>query len=330
LLPVIAPQLSFMTHNLLYAASFVILAACSAVNVLTDAVFIAFRHARYNFIVDGLIQGSSKVLLPFLLVALGAFGVFASSGIAMGLAVAASLYFMRRALKHRYTPMIRKAVVREAFTFSAASYVSSVFNLLPLLVVPMIVLDRNGAAAAGYYFVAFQLANLLYSLALTASSTLVAEASRPGSHLRSLALRSFLLVEGLSIAGGVIIAASGHFVLLLFGHQYSAHATSALLALAVGAPASALTAWASALLKVSQQYTAMIVTNVIYCAVIVGAAWIGSSHGLGAISLSWMYGNFAAGAVAVFALGRRWRRTKRASAVTLRDTRESAVCGSGV
>lgn len=324
-LPLIAPQLSFMTHNLLYAVSFVLLSACSALNVLTDAVFIAFRHARYNFIVDGLIQGSSKVLLPFLLVALGAFGVFASSGIAMGLAVAASLYFMRRALGHRYKPMIRRAVVREAFTFSAASYVSSVFNLLPLLVVPMIVLDRNGAAAAGYYFVAFQLANLLYSLALTASSTLVAEASRPGSQLRSLALRSFLLVEGASIAGGVIIAGSGHFILLLFGHQYSAHATSALLALAAGAPACALTAWASALLKVSRQYKAMIISNVVYCAVIVGAAWTGSSHGLGAVSLSWMYGNFAAGGVAVFALARQWHRTTRASAVTLRAAHESAV-----
>jgi len=323
-LPVIAPQLSFITHNLLYTISFVVLAACSALNVLTDAVFIAFRQARYNFIVDGLIQGSSKVLLPFLLVALGAFGVFASSGIAMGLAVVASLYFMRRALSHRYTPTIRRSVVREAFSFSAASYVSSVFNLLPLLVVPMIVLDRNGAAAAGYYFVAFQLANLLYSLALTATETLVAEASRAGSHLRSLALRSFLLIEGVSIAGALIIAGSGHFILLLFGHQYSAHATSALLALAAGAPASALNAWASGLLKVSQQYKAMVISNVVYCAVIVGTAWIGSSHGLGAVSLSWMCGNLAAGGVAVFALGRQWRKTTRASAVALRTAHEAA------
>ena len=323
-LPVIAPQLSFITHNLLYTISFVVLAACSALNVLTDAVFIAFRQARYNFLVDGLIQGSSKVLLPFLLVALGAFGVFASSGIAMGLAVVASLYFMRRALSHRYTPTIRRSVVREAFSFSAASYVSSVFNLLPLLVVPMIVLDRNGAAAAGYYFVAFQLANLLYSLALTATETLVAEASRAGSHLRSLALRSFLLIEGVSIAGALIIAGSGHFILLLFGHQYSAHATSALLALAAGAPASALNAWASGLLKVSQQYKAMVISNVVYCAVIVGTAWIGSSHGLGAVSLSWMCGNLAAGGVAVFALGRQWRKTTRASAVALRTAHEAA------
>jgi O-antigen/teichoic acid export membrane protein len=324
-LPVIAPQLSFMTHNLLYAVSFVVIAACSALNVLTDAVFIALRQARYNFIVDGVIQGSSKVLLPFLLVGLGAFGVFASSGIAMGLAVVASLYFMHRALGHRFTPVIRKSVVREAFTFSAASYVSSVFNLLPLLVVPTIVLDRNGAAAAGYYFVAFQLANLLYSLALAATEVLVAEASRAGSHLRSLALRSLLLVEGASIAGAVVIAVSGHFVLMLFGHQYGAHATSALLALAAGAPACALNAWASGLLKVSQQYKAMIISNVVYCAVIVGTAWMGSSHGLGAVSLSWMYGNFAAAAVAVFALGRRWRRTTQASGVTLRAMHESVV-----
>jgi len=59
--------------------------------------------------------------------------------------VAASLYFMRRAFGHRLSPVVRMSVVRHVLSFSAATYISSLFNLFPLLLIPLIVLDRDGA-----------------------------------------------------------------------------------------------------------------------------------------------------------------------------------------
>ena len=218
------------------------------------------------------------------------------------MAVAASLYFMRRTFGHRLSPVVRMSAVRHVLSFSAATYISSLFNLLPLLLVPLIVLDRDGAADVGYYFVAFQLANLLYSVSFAVTESLLAEGSRPGTNLRRLARRSAVLVGIVASAGAVVLTVGSHLILLLFGRDYSLHASVALAVLALGAPATALNAWASTLLKVTRQLSAMIVSNIAYTVMTVGLVWLWARQGLGSVALAWLYGNLASGIIAGAAL----------------------------
>ncbi len=227
-LPLFAPELRFIRDSPWYALGFVLLTACSAVNLLTDSVFIAYRQARYNFIVDGLIQSGSKLSLPLLLVGLGTFGIFASAGIASALAVLFSLFFMKRIFDYRPAWEVKLHTVRSAITFSAASYLSNLLNLLPLLVLPVIVLDSLGAAAAGYYFLAFQMANLLFSVGYAVTESLLAEGSQAESDLTKLAKHSATVLIILVPTGGLVLAVSSHWLLLLFGRGYSQHASTAL------------------------------------------------------------------------------------------------------
>ena len=77
----------------------------------------------------------------------------------------------------------------------------------------------------------------------------------------------------------------------------------------LGASAVAVTAnvWASAMLKVTKQLTAMVCANVVYAAVIIGLAATWAHRGLAWVALAWLLGNVAASAVASGALimGRR-------------------------
>ena len=328
-LPVLAPKLDFVRQNPWYAIGFVVLSVCAAGNLLTDSVFIALRQARYNLLVDGIIQGGTKLGLPLLLVSLGAFGIFASAGIAAGLAVLGSLYFMRRAFGHRLSLVVRMSTFRHVLGFSVASYVSSLFNLFPLLLVPLIVLDRDGAAAAGYYFVAFQLANLLYAVSYAVTESLLAEGSHPETLLRSLARRSALLVGVIAAAGAAVLAAGSHLILLLFGRDYSAHASVVLALLALGAPAVAMNAWASTLLKVTRQLSAMIISNIVYTVVIVGLVWRWVPRGLGPVAVAWLYGNLASGAVAATALFLGWNSHANRTGGRHRAQRRSAPHRTG-
>ena len=50
---------------------FVILTAAAAANLLTDSAFIALRGAKYNLLVDGIVQSLIKLALVAPLVALG-------------------------------------------------------------------------------------------------------------------------------------------------------------------------------------------------------------------------------------------------------------------
>jgi O-antigen/teichoic acid export membrane protein len=306
-LPLFAPKLTFIRDSPWYGIGFVFLTACSAVNLLTDSVFIAYRQARYNFIVDGVIQSGSKLSLPLLLVGLGTFGIFASAGIASGLAVVFSLYFMNRALDYRPAFQVKLRTLRSALSFSAASYLSNLLNLMPLLVLPVIVLDSLGAASAGYYFLAFQMANLLYSVAFAVTESLLAEGSQHEVDLKRLARHSATVLVILIPGGGLALAGSGHWLLLLFGRAYSQHGTEALMVLGVSAVAVTTNVWASAMLKVTKQLSAMVCANVVYAVVIIGLAATWAHRGLAWVALAWLLGNVAASVVASSALimGRR-------------------------
>jgi O-antigen/teichoic acid export membrane protein len=59
-LPIIAPQLRFLEHNVLFALGFVLLSGAAAINLFTDSIFIASRRTGVNAVVDGGVGGVSK------------------------------------------------------------------------------------------------------------------------------------------------------------------------------------------------------------------------------------------------------------------------------
>jgi hypothetical protein len=102
--------------------------------------------------------------------------------------------------------------------------------------------------------------------------------------------------------GALLLAGSSHWLLLLFGPGYSQHAASTLGVLGLSAVAVAANVWASALLKVTRQLSAMVAANVVYAGVIIGLATVWAGRGLVWVALAWLVGNLASSAVACTAL----------------------------
>jgi hypothetical protein len=130
--------------HVLNAAAFVVLNGCAAANLLTDPVFIARRRAYYNFLVDGVVQGITKVVILGGFLAFSAFGIFVPTGLVSGVAVVASLIFL--VWRAGYHPSLRMdiAVFLRTIRFSLANYVGNVFQLLPRLVLPVIIVNGDG------------------------------------------------------------------------------------------------------------------------------------------------------------------------------------------
>lgn len=295
LIPWIAPRLAFMRGSFAFAGGFVALTAFWAVNLVTDSVFIAFRRAQYNVLVDGVIQGVVKLALAALLVGLGAYGVFMSSGLAAAAAVAASILFMVRTVGYQPRLSLSLRVLRRSWDYSAAAYAANLLILGPVLVTPLIVLNVRGPRQAGYYFMAFQLASLLYAMGYAVSQSLFAEASQAGADLHALVLRSGKLLARLCLPLAVLVALTAQWLLLVFGRAYSEHAATALVVLALSTPSVALCTVAGTVLKIEKQLKAVVFTAAVYAATIVGLALLWASRGLPWVALAWLIGNTAAG-----------------------------------
>jgi O-antigen/teichoic acid export membrane protein len=307
LTPVIAPRVAFIEQQPAMTVGFVLLTAAGAVNLITDSVFIAGRKAGYNALADGGIGGFTKVVSTVILVGTGAYGLFCASAVGSVTAILASVLLMIREL--RWRPALRKPfqTLRPLFRFSGASYTGNVLNLLPILVVPLIALDRLGASAAAYYFIAFQIANLLYSAAYSVEQAFLAEGSQADVDWRKLVRRSLRVLIALCLPACLVLFVAARWLLLMFGSRYSQHGTAVLMVLAVGVIPVAANCWWQTVLRLSGRLRAIVVSNGVYAVAICGLAWFLAPHGLAGLAAAWPIGALLGAAAAAIPGKSLWR-----------------------
>jgi O-antigen/teichoic acid export membrane protein len=171
-------------------------------------------------------------------------------------------------------------------------------NLIPNVAVPLIVLDRLGAKNAGYYFVAFQMAALLYAAVYAVEQSFLSEGSQPGADWRMIRRRSLNLAAVLFVPGCIILVVAARWILLLFGGGYSAHATASLELLALAVMPLAACNWSWTVLRLTGRLRALVFATGTYAVAICTLAWVLAPHGLAAVSAAWPVGTAIAALVA--------------------------------
>jgi O-antigen/teichoic acid export membrane protein len=154
----------------------------------------------------------------------------------------------------------------------------------------VIVLDRLGAQEAAYYFVAFQIAALLYAAIYAVESAFFAEGSQAGIDWRSIRRRSRRLAITLFVPAGLVLALGSRWIMLAFGVKYSINASASLELLAAAVVPLALCSWSWTVLKLSGRLGVLVASNATYAAGVCGGAWLLASHGLTAVSSAWFVG----------------------------------------
>ena len=231
-----SPALLRIQQNPVFFISFVIFALAAVYRVFAERTFIAGRRAGF-----ALTQGLVFNLLRFIpLVALAplfnVFGIFASWGIGLGLAVIVSIPFLIPRVQPGYhpAPKIDRKSIGNMMHFSFANYGANIFWAIPILCLPLMVVNLLGAEANAYFYVGWALGYLLVSIPVTVSFSLFAEGSHSEEQLGHNIDRSLRLLLVLVPVIAIVFLA-GERVLALFGSAYAENATTLLWVLAVSA-----------------------------------------------------------------------------------------------
>jgi O-antigen/teichoic acid export membrane protein len=326
LTPVLAPRLAFVEHRPAMVAGFVLLASFAAVNLLTDSVFIASRKANYCALTDGGVGGITKIASGLILAGTGAYGLFCASAAGFAAAAVVSLVLIATAL--RWRPSLKESfrTLKPLLHFSSANYAGNICMMLPTLVVPLIVLDRLGASAAAYYFVAFQIAALLYSTVYVVEQVFLAEGSHAEADWREIRKRSRRFAAALFVPACLVLIVAAHWVMLIFGARYSHYGTPSLMVLALAVIPIAASNWSWTVLRLTGQLRLLVASAGVYALAICGLAWFLAPRGLTALTASWPVGCSLSAIVASAAVAvaprrvPRHRRTTRAAPATAATT----------
>lgn len=278
---------------------FTLLTVASSLNLLTNSIFLAFREARYIVIIN-MIFNVVKVILPFAFIAYGSVGIFTAAGVAQAVGLLVSFYYMYKQYDYRPKFHVDTAALRQTFSYTFGVYVGSVLNLLPPTLLPLIITQQIGSASTAYYYMAFNIVTIIFTVAYSAMQSAFAESSHDESALKSNVLRGVKSSMIFTIPAIIMSLLLGGYVLSVFGHEYAEAATPLLWIMSISAIIVTLYSALGAVLKIAHDTKSFILTNIVYASVIIGGSYLlMPSYGLLGIGYAWIIGNMLAVIVGV-------------------------------
>src|SRR5882724_9235528 len=118
---ILSPQLVFLQSNLFYGILFVFFVIFCSWNILVESIFMAFRTAE-NILIKNIIISTLKLLLPFVLIAFGAYGIFASTASAFAVGALFSLVVLITKFKIKFSTSVNVSLIKETSAYSFANY----------------------------------------------------------------------------------------------------------------------------------------------------------------------------------------------------------------
>lgn len=289
-----SPKLDFMRDNLLLSFGFIFFAVVFSLSSITDSIFISLRKAEFILLKNS-IFGILRVVLPFVLVGLGVYGIFGS----YALSLTAGVIFVILILiyKYKYKPkfVFYDSVIRRIGKFSFGNYVAGFIGGLSLLILPLLITNKIGAETTAYYFMAVQIANLLFVIPSASTSSLFAEGSHDIRKLKEKTLKAIRIIAILIIPSILAIIFLGNYVLLAFGKEYSNQGIEFLKIMALSGIFVSINSVFGSVFKVRNKVKYIIIVNVIGVSAILGLSYffIQSGRGLVGVGIAWIIGQIA-------------------------------------
>ncbi|HVQ44321.1 MAG TPA: oligosaccharide flippase family protein [Candidatus Saccharimonadia bacterium] len=292
-LPRISPQLSMLGSGWALVG-FVFFTVVTSLNVLTNAVFLAYKEARYIFAINATFS-AFKVMLPLVVVNGGAMGIFVLAGLAQLLGLVLSVAWMYHRFGYRFSPRLDVDALRVVRKFSVSVYFSSVLNLIPPTVLPLIIIHQLGPEPAAFYYMAFTIAGVLYTIAYASMQSVFAEGSHDETAIRAHVTKAARMIGVTLVPAALVVAALSGWLLGVFGRAYAAQAGALLQIFALSALPVAVYSALGAIFKVTKNLRGVVAMNVTYAGVILGLSFLWVPHGgLLTVGWAWALGNVAA------------------------------------
>jgi O-antigen/teichoic acid export membrane protein len=303
LIPVVAPQLSFLRASPFLGAWFVGSIVTGAIFVLQDSALTGVRAAPFvpleNTAFSLLKLG---MLLPLAAVA-PASGLYMSwtAGFALAVIPTSAYLFCRAVPRHRRRAAagapprfaeIRSYLVPDS---AAAFFFMASTSLLPLLII-----GRLGPAAAGHYAPVWMIGYALYLVSLNMGASLVVETAADQSALRERCLRAITHLAKLLVPAVALVVVAAPYLLLVFGPGYARGGTGVLRLLALSALPALITNTAISVTRSMRRMSVVAGIQVCICALVWGlAALFMGPLGLTGIGAAWLIAQTAVAAVLI-------------------------------
>ena len=301
-----SPQLVFLRSNPFYIISFAFFAIFFSWNILVESVFMAFRAAG-NILIKNSIVSIAKLVLPFALITLGAYGIFTSAALALVFGVLTSMITIIFKFKIRPSILVDVALLKETSGYSFANYITDFMFNMPSLVLPVIILNVLSAKYAAYYYIASMIQSTLLIIPLATAQALLTEGSYNEAELKRHVKKAFTTILIVLLPATSIIIVAGNILLQFFGKSYASEAFQFLQLYSASTLITTLLLISNAIMNIKGQIKSLLILNVLASALTLYLSYAFIAGKLLGIGWGWLLGQTIAGLLALFFVIRNTR-----------------------
>jgi O-antigen/teichoic acid export membrane protein len=284
-----SPEVGAIGENL---PIYLLVIGASSMLSLSGFAMIAIRRSD-GFLVQSIILGA-RVLLVFLLIPLGAMGLFFAFGISVILGSLYSYGFLH--MQGIRPKSFSGQYLKSSFKMSSSSYASQLFLSLPPQILPIIVIGVLGASAAGSYYLAFTVASIVFMMPLSIGVSLFVEGSH-GEDLIKNTKKSLSLSIPLLIVMVSLVYVLGGWILGFFSSSYVDSSLDLLRIMVLSSFSLTIVETYIYMNLVKKNVREVLITSALFCVIILVLSYIlMGSYGLIGVGYAWFFGY---GAVAV-------------------------------
>ena len=300
-----SPALAFIQQNAVFTAALIVFALLWTLSSLVDSTFIARRRAGF-VLSKNTVYSVLKIPLPILLVLFfHTFGIVASWGIAIAIALAISLFFLLPKVQNPYKPVpnLKLSLIKDMWRYSGGNYLTNLLSASPAFILPLMVVNLLGAEQNAYFYIAWAMAGLLFAIPAAVSQSLFVEGSHFEDKLRESVIKSLKFTFLLLVPAVIVLILLGKWLLLLFGQSYLLNALKLLWILSLSSLPLSINYLYSCILRVKSRIKElMAIWGFMAISVLLASYLIMPATGIMGIGYAWLG---AQAVVAIYILGFR-------------------------
>jgi len=284
-----SPQLLFVRGNIFFAILFVLFVVFTSLNTILETVFIAYRSSKY-VLIKNTIFSIVKLIFPFILVTLGAYGIFMSFSLSLIIAFIFSLVFLILKFNYLFKPTINMDIIKRMTIFSLGNYAAGFIGGLPQLVLPLFITNLIGARFTAYFYMDMMIVNFLYIVPMATSQSLFAEGSYNEAELKIQLNKATKIIPLILIPAIVVTLLFGRYILLVFGKQYSSEGLMLLQLLAISGIFISINFISNAIFYIKHKIKLIILVNFIGAFIILSLSTLLIHQNLLGVGIAWVIG----------------------------------------
>jgi O-antigen/teichoic acid export membrane protein len=257
---------------------------CSIVVSVTDPAFLSRKEVSYAVAKD-VTASIARIALMFALLGTGAVGLFGASigYVAIGAFIDLGLIAWRLRNRRAHS-ILRFQMMRERVRFAVGSHSAALVAAVPSALVVTIVAAHLGAKTAAYVGIPLAVATYITIIPTMTAQALLAELTDTRVDVPGTAARALRLSYAGTLPAAAVIGLAAPYVLLVYGHNYSAHGADILRWAAAATIFSTFNYLGDTVLLARQKIAAYNAVNVlgsaaillcVIAAVMAGRPWIG-------------------------------------------------------